>query len=170
MNTEQHFLNLRDAVASRNKRTLKAALEAFEDAQLLKDSIQADVLDVYKWLLSDPVALAAPGIDGVFLSFVGDIHKYSASNIQEIVKVVDGNLQGYAQQMLRHAAADFIARHYDPQGAFDFFKGWALRDEKYARHMALVGIEVLLMSQRAKKIGVEQEAKTIWTSLRGTDL
>ncbi|WP_099657480.1 hypothetical protein [Acidovorax sp. 56] len=165
MNTAQHLTEIRNAVGSRNKRQLKQALDAFEDSQLLEQTIGPEVLEVYKWLLSDRDATAAPGVDRIFTTFVADIDKYSASQIGELVQVIDEHQSTYVQQMLRHTAADFIARNDDPHHAFDMFKSWARRNEKYACHMALVGIEVLLMSGHAKQIGVEQEAKSLWNSL-----
>lgn len=166
MNTAQHFAEIRNAVESRNKRQLKQTLDAFEESQLLDLVIEPEVLDVYKWLLSNRDATAAPGVDRIFTTFVADVHKYSAGQIEELVTVIDGHQFTYVQQMLRHAAADFVARNYDPKHAFDMFKSWARRNEKYAHHMALVGVEVLLMSGRAKEIGVEQEAKTLRSSLQ----
>ena len=110
MQAAQHLIEIRIAVQSRDKKKLKKALDDLDDSQLLAESIEPEVFAIYEWMLSDPVATAAPGIERIFTNFTGDIHKYSKSQIAQLVNIFDKNQSKYVQQMLRHAAADFTAR------------------------------------------------------------
>lgn len=166
MQAAQHLIEIRIAVQSRDKKKLKKALNDLDDSQLLKESIEPDVFAIYEWLLSDPMATAAPGVERIFTNFIGDIHKYSQLQIAQMVNIFDQNQSKYVQQMLRHAAADFTARQYDSRRAFELFRQWGCRDNSYSRHMALVGAEVLLMSARAAEIGAEKEVRELWSSLQ----
>ncbi|MDN7966698.1 hypothetical protein QZM91_03990 [Burkholderia multivorans] len=153
------------SVKSRNRKSLRAALTALDDSQLLEENIDPQIFDIYLWLLSDPNAVSAPGIDKVFVNFTGDIHKYTGRQISKIIATIDENRVYYKSQILRMAAADFVARNGDVTESFDVLKRWASAADDISREMAHFGLGILLAGSRVRDIKMREKATTLKDSL-----
>ncbi|MBR7898001.1 hypothetical protein [Burkholderia multivorans] len=153
------------SVKSRSKKSVQAALAALDDCQLLENNIDPQIFDIYVWLLSDPNAISVPGIDKVFVNFTGDIQKYSGGKISKIISTIDENRVYYKSQILRMAAADFVARNGEVTESFDVLKRWAVADDHISREMARVGLGILLAGSRVRDIKMREKAATLKDSL-----
>ncbi|MCA8312725.1 hypothetical protein LGN43_00410 [Burkholderia multivorans] len=153
------------SVKSRSKKSLQAALTALDDCQLLENNINPQIFDIYLWLLSDPGAISAPGIDKIFVNFTGDIQKYSARQISKIIATIDENRVYYKSQILRMAAADFVARNGDVTESFDVLKRWAAAVDDISREMAYFGLGILVAGSRVRDIKMREKAATLKDSL-----
>ncbi|WP_155625615.1 hypothetical protein [Burkholderia pseudomultivorans] len=99
------------------------------------------------------------------MNFTGDIQKYSGGQISKIISTIDENRVYYKSQILRMAAADFVARNGDVTESFDVLKRWAAAADDISREMAHFGLGILLAGSRVRDIKMREKAATLKDSL-----
>ena len=159
MNHNELLNGIKSAIYSRNKKSVKEALERLDECLPVEGFLSDEVFAIYLWLLSDSEAAAAYGVEQVFVYLFSNIHKLSAMQIQQIAIVIDRSISLYKNQIFRFSAADFLARSYDSLEAFKLFKKWLKMEERNAKNMAINGLEILILSGRAEKFRFLDEAR-----------
>lgn len=147
---------LKAAVKSRKKSVFDDLCFELEYEQLMHEHWPNDVFAFVLGALHDPVICGLPGARSFILSLYNDFEKLTTEQRTTLLGVFDTEADNFSDGMLRHSVSDMVARKYSPKIALGVFVQWADADSPNRKHMALVGLDVLVMANRLD--GKEQEA------------
>lgn len=151
MNMVPYVQKLAAAVKSGRKSALDDLCFEIEYEQLTKDVWPQEVFEFFVNALHDADITSQNGARAFVLSLYNDFDKLTAEQRRVLLQTFAAEADSFGDEMLRHAASDLVARKYPPGLAFDFFAELAGGSGPGGRHMALVGLELLLMSGRLDK-------------------
>ncbi|MCY4747420.1 hypothetical protein NYO99_20790 [Pelomonas sp. UHG3] len=151
MSMVPYIQKLAAAVKSGKKSALDDLCFEIEYEQLTKDVWPQAVFEFFVSALHDTDITSLTGARAFVLSLYNDFDKLTAEQRRVLLQTFGAEADSFGDEMLRHAASDLVARKYPPALAFDFFAELAGGGGPGGRHMALVGLELLLLSGKLDK-------------------
>lgn len=148
MDLSTYVQRLAGAVASRKKSAFDDLCFDLEYEQLTQEHWPPEVFAFVLEALRDPVICGLPGARSFVLTLYNDFEKLTDEQRAVLLEAFGAEADNFGDEMLRHSASDMVARKYSPKLALEAFARWADAASSNRRHMALVGIEVLLMARR----------------------
>lgn len=148
MNLTIYAQRLAAAVASRKKSAFDDLCFDLEGEQLTREHWQPEVFALVLEALRDPVICGLSGARSFVLSLYNDFEKLTVEQRASLLEAFDAEADNFGDEMLRHSVSDLIARKYSSQEALRVFIQWANAGSPNRRHMALVGLDVLIMASR----------------------
>lgn len=146
MDLSVYAQRLSAAVASRKKSAFDDLCFDLEYEQLTLEHWPQGIFEFFLDALRDPVICGLSGARSFVLSLYNDFDKLSAEQRALLLETFDAEADNFNDEMLRHSASDLVARKYSPKAALELFAHWASGNTPNRLHMALVGLEVLIMA------------------------
>jgi len=144
------------AVASKKKSAFDDLCFELEYEQLAQEYWLPEVFAFVLEALRDPAICCLSGARSFVLSLYNDFEKLTTEQRALLLEAFDAEADNFSDEMLRHSVGDLIARKYNPRTALELFIRWARAETPNRRHMALVGLEMLVMASR---LDVEEQMK-----------
>jgi len=165
MNLKIYAQRLSSAVASRKKSAFDDLCFDLEYEQLTQEHWPPEVFAFVLEALRNPLICNLPGARSFVLTLYNDFDKLTHEQRAALLEAFRVEADNFGDEMLRHSVSDMVARKYSPKVALETFACWADAASSNLRHMALVGIEVLLMASRLEGVDLVR-AQSLLVSLR----
>lgn len=148
MDLPAYAKRLAAAVASKKKSAFDELCFDLEYEQLTLQQWPSDIFAFFVEALRDPAICSLSGARSFVLSLYNDFEKLTEEQRALLLKTFDAEADNFSDEMLRHSVADLVARKYSARVALDLFRQWSSSSTPSRLHMALVGLEVLIMANK----------------------
>lgn len=158
------------AVAVKKESAFENLCFDVEYDQLAYENWPQEVFDFFIQALRDPKICALAGSYAFVTTLRNDFDKLTPSQRETLLSVFYENVDEFADEMLRHATSDLIARRYSVEMALKTFNEWMHVATPNRLHMSQVGLEVMVVAKRleqADEAKVRNQLQRLWQRDQG---